>query len=74
MEAKVMDRYIMIKADYQLGDCRVLETDCADYDAYTALPRVVERDGVLFGLTGWNSDRGMAYYKSNTAEVARAVR
>jgi hypothetical protein len=73
MYAKIVHDHITIKADYHLADCRVLETDCADYDAFAALPRVVERDGVMFGLTGWNSDRGMAYYK-NWIALAKVVR
>jgi len=72
MYAKIVQDHITIKADYHLADCRVLETDCADHDAFVALPRVVERDGVKFGLTGWNSDRGMAYYK-NWIALAKVV-
>lgn len=73
MKAGIVNQYIVIRADYRLSDCRVLETDCMRYDAYLGLPRVVERTGVLFGLTGWNSDRGVAYYK-DTAMLGQAVK
>ncbi|MBY0277914.1 hypothetical protein K2Z84_21480 [Candidatus Binatia bacterium] len=36
---------------------------CADFDAYKALPEVVEFDGRLWGLTGWNSDTGRACWQ-----------
>jgi hypothetical protein len=72
MEAKIVRDHIAIRTDYHLADCRVLETDCSDYDTFVALPRVVERDGVKFGLTGWNSDRGTAYYK-NWIALAKVV-
>lgn len=71
MEAKIVRDHIPVRADYHLSDCRCLEVDCADYDAYAALPRVVEKDGELFGLTGWNSDRGVACYKTGVP-LARA--
>jgi hypothetical protein len=73
MYAKIVRDYIAIKADYHLADCRVLEINCADHDAFVALPHIVELDGIKFGLTGWNSDRGMAYYK-NTVAMAKIAR
>lgn len=41
-----------------------LTVDCADYDAFKALPKCLEYQLELCTLTGWNSDRGRAYYKS----------
>lgn len=72
VSARAVPDHILVTADYYYADGRCLETNCGDYDAYMALPRVVEKDGTRFGLTGWNSDRGVAYYKS-TAATARAV-
>lgn len=42
----------------------VLGTSCPDYDTYAALPKAVMYLGVAYGLTGWNSDTGRAYYKT----------
>jgi hypothetical protein len=50
-----------------------LVVECADYDVYATLPRVVEYKGATYGLTGWNSDRGQAYYRDDV-QVARARR
>jgi hypothetical protein len=43
-----------------------------DYDAYRALPRVVSIGGQVYTATGWNSDRGEAYYKRNRT-IAKKV-
>lgn len=39
-----------------------LETPCVDYDALTLLPVALEFEGRRYGRTGWNSDRGVAYF------------
>lgn len=71
MLARIMTEFLPVRADHKLPDCRCLEVDCADFDAYKDLPKAVEFNGALFGLTGWNSDRCMAYYKSGMP-MARA--
>lgn len=44
----------------------VLYVNCYEYSMYKTLPEVVEsEEGKTFGLTGWNSDRGVAYYRSD---------
>ena len=73
MYAKMVLDRILVRADYQLSDCHCLETDCMDYNVYTTLPKVVEKDGKFYGLTGWNSDLNLAYYK-DTASMAVEVR
>lgn len=50
-----------------------LTTSCTDYDDFKSLPRVVAYQGVHFALTGWNSDRNLAYYQSGKP-VAHKVR
>ncbi len=70
--ARIVGEYLRVTAEYELPDCRCLETECVDFDAYSRLPRVVEMDGRLFGLTGWNSDRQVAFYKTGT-RIARAA-
>jgi hypothetical protein len=70
--AGTADGFVLVRAKLDLPDCQCLEVDCAEHDAFEALPRVVEMGGTLFGLTGWNSDRGVAYYK-DTVAVAQAV-
>jgi hypothetical protein len=64
-----------VKAVRVLEECilpngvRAFKASCVDYDSFRALPNVVELGGVLFGLTGWNSDDCVAYYR-NDARVA----
>jgi len=49
-----------------------LVTGCEDYDEFRALPQVVSQSGRLYGRTGWNSDRQVAYYQTN-ARIAMEV-
>lgn len=62
--AKPLDG-ITINTSYQLEGVYWLETDCADYDAWKALPAVVAYDNRAYGKTGWNSDSGKACYSTN---------
>ena len=40
-------------------------TDCHDYDAFLSLPKACDLGGTVYALTGWNSDRNVAYFQSN---------
>jgi hypothetical protein len=68
-KAKEVPRAILVAAAYRLDNEQVLETPCADFDRYSKLPMVVAHRGLVYGLTGWNSDTGRAFYKSS-AKVA----
>lgn len=41
-----------------------IEVNCPNYDAFTALPGGMKYEGETYGLTGWNSDTCLAYYKA----------
>lgn len=41
-----------------------LWVDCANAAEFRALPKTLEYEGKLCGLTGWDSDRRRAFYKS----------
>lgn len=56
---------ITINSAYCLEGNYWLETDCADYDAWSQLPAVVNFENRVYGKTGWNSDNGKACYSSN---------
>jgi hypothetical protein len=47
----------------QRDDIIVLIGECADYDAFILLPRVLRWEGDLYAVTGWDSDKGEAYWK-----------
>jgi hypothetical protein len=63
MVAKRINAIVILNAQ-AVGDELVLETSCADFDTLKTLPQVVSYEGIVCGMTGWNSDRGHAYYKS----------
>lgn len=64
MTAHPVPGAIVIAAFVVLDGQYVLETACADFDAYQALPAVVSYQGRQCGKTGWSSDRNYACYKS----------
>jgi hypothetical protein len=43
----------------------VLVTHCNDHGEFVSLPRFVIFDGVAYGKSGWNSDRKLAYYRTD---------
>lgn len=51
----------------------VILTPCADYNVFNSLPFGIEFEGGIYGRSGWNSDRGEAYFRSdyNTAKAVR---
>lgn len=69
MKSSIVQGAIVITAHHIIEGETVLETACRDYDHYKTLPAVVSYEGTVCGLTGWNSDRGYACYKSG-AKVA----
>lgn len=44
---------------------KVAIVSCPDYDAFSALPGAVEIGPDVYGKTGWNSDRQVAYYRTD---------
>ena len=72
MKASIVSGAIAITAHHILDGETVIETACRNYDHYKSLPPVVSYEGIIVGLTGWNSDRGYACYKSG-AKVAHKV-
>lgn len=45
----------------------ILVADCAGYEVFEALPRVLNYEGKNFGLTGWSSDTDRAYWRVSAA-------
>lgn len=73
MEAKIRRDYIKVVSFYEIGRTSIIETRCPDYDTFSNLPDVIEFDNSLHVLTGWNSDYGLAYYKTN-GHLAKGAR
>jgi hypothetical protein len=50
----------------------IVEVPCADHDAYLKLPKGLSFEDRTYGLSGWNSDRCVAYYRTDRL-VARPL-
>lgn len=46
---------------------QVLTVACPDHDTFQTLPDALEFKLTTFGRTGWNSDRSIAYYRTDAA-------
>ena len=47
---------------------------CHDYSEFKALPKQIEFEGKLLGLSAWNSDRFIAYFRSDRLNVAKVIK
>ena len=75
MDAIAKREYVKVQFCCLLSGEYIIETSCADYDEYAALPDAIEYDGLLLGKTGWNSDLCKACYKRSAARfLARKVK
>jgi len=72
MEAKANHSYIPVVYAATCEGTQTVAVVCADYDYYRTLPGAVEFEGRIHGRTGWDSDKRLAYFKSNVP-VARKV-
>lgn len=68
---KVKDAITIVARTILPDGVTVLETACADYDTFRTLPRVIDCDGYVYGLTGFNSDQGYAYYRDDARTAVR---
>jgi hypothetical protein len=64
MQAKTVANVVPVLGSWSAGQEHCFETDCTDYDQYKVLPHAAELEGRVYVKTGWNSDRGRAYYKT----------
>lgn len=57
-----------------IPDHYAVRVGCPDYDAFEALPPALQYRGRTFAKSGWNSDYGVAFYRTDWAEnLARPV-
>lgn len=62
----------LVLCAYQLDGEERLEVPCPDHDSLERLPAALRYGGIVYGRTGWNSDRAIAYY-SSARKVALAT-
>jgi hypothetical protein len=66
MLAKALENAITIRSTETLPDgVKVVQLDVADYIDFIRKPHAIEYDGEIYGRSGWNSDRHVAYYRSD---------
>jgi hypothetical protein len=68
----VTDAFVPTQHGKNPGGEWYLSLNCPDYYAYRKLPQAVVFGGRTYGVTGWNSDIKLAYYRTD-APVARKV-
>lgn len=53
---------------------RVVIVTCADYEALRTLPRAISYDSRAYGRSGWDSDRCVAFYRTDVrlAEIIQS--
>lgn len=57
---------IVVLEYYKLPDgTNEIVVGCNGYEEMQRLPKVVECEGIVYGFTGWNSDRNVAYYRDD---------
>ncbi len=44
---------------------KVVVAPCDGYQGFDKLPKGITFNGVPYGLTGWNSDRNVAYFRTD---------
>lgn len=73
MLAEIKTNYIPIQ-DYGTlpNGVHIIEIPCQDYETKKRLPRAIEYQGRLYGCSGWNSDRCVAYYRTD-CDVAKVL-
>jgi hypothetical protein len=71
-QAKCCSEYINVEFACTIEGDSIIEVRCPNYETFSGLPSVLEFEGRLHGRTGWNSDRGLACYKTS-APIAKIV-
>lgn len=46
---------------------KVVVTPCIDQDGFVSLPKAITFNGATYGRSGWNSDRNVAYFRTDRA-------
>ena len=64
--AKIIHNLIPLQSNERMPDgVQVATVSCSDYATFNSLPAAIEVKGLTLGLTGWNSDSNVAYYRSD---------
>jgi len=72
MEAKARRDIVTVSALHVIDGRTIVETLCVDYEHYRQLPDAIEFVNKILCKTGWNSDTGLACYKSGALYARKA--
>lgn len=70
MKTCTPENQIPILYEERRGSLIVLMLRCANYLEFKRLPDSVQYHNQVFGKTGWNSDRGVAYFRNDVKLVS----
>lgn len=75
LRMKTVAGAVVVRTKAEVEGTLYVEVDCLDdYQTYKALPDVLEVDGRIVGKSAFNSDRHVAYYRSDLlVALARKV-
>lgn len=68
----VPESYKVISAGTLPDGEKYIQISCENYDRFLALPAAMVYDGKEYGVTGWNSDTQLAYYKVGKKYATKA--
>lgn len=63
IQAHVVPSSFLLHEVQMVDGSPILCGGCASYEQYVGLPKVLQWEGNLYALTGWNSDVDLAYWK-----------
>jgi hypothetical protein len=63
--AQGLENALFILLVEQFDGTTCLKVRCTGFEHFMQLPAAVMYDDRIFGKTGWNSDRGEAYYRDD---------
>jgi hypothetical protein len=70
--AKPINGVVVLREDNLPSGIKVLIVPCGGVDEYEKMPQVVKYNNNVFGRTGYDSDKLVAFYRSD-AKVAFSV-
>jgi len=70
----ISDALPVLVAETLPNGVRVVTVPCADWDAVSRLPPAVAFEGREYGRTGWDSDRRVAFYRTDARLASPFVR
>jgi hypothetical protein len=66
MQAKALYQSFTVRSAETLPDgVKVVMLDVADYIDFIRKPHAIEYEGQIYGRSGWNSDKCVAYYRTD---------